>query len=94
MDRNIAEDTDRSKRSECKDGETKIFEGYSCTCNGGFWLCPWDYAKDTDRSKRSECSADDFKMIECNECCWENGHWLCTVRDCEKGSDRTGIARR
>jgi len=39
VDRDIAEDTDRNKRSECQDGETKMIECNECFCSGGRWLC-------------------------------------------------------
>jgi len=84
VDRNIAEDTDRSKRSECKDGETKIFEvpgnpgdTISCTCHVGTWLCPWVAAKDIDRSKRSECKDGETKIFENYSCICHVGTWLC-----------------
>merc|ERR1711970_1690308 len=39
IDRNIAKDTDRGKRSECKAGETTMIECNHCLCAGVGWLC-------------------------------------------------------
>merc|ERR1711970_300912 len=74
VDRDIAEDTDRSKRSECKEGE----HNWRCTCHGGIWDCPWYAAKDTDRSKRSECrDGSTIYRLPAAWCYCDGGVWFC-----------------
>ena len=72
----------------CVDGDTKMEDCNTCTCEGGSWSCTEIACG--DESGGNACDPND--LPDCGDCSCEDGLWVCTAIGCDPtGGSDTGV---